>query len=107
MNIAVREGQTNTIMNLYINPQNVTWKVTPTSDELNSYTIIGPGADQTLTGLYEVNQTGLVIKGATTSGNPIATAGLYIGQCTNNPNKAGAKLLVVSKYFLHNTFYFI
>jgi|SRR6218665_724076 len=100
-NIAVREGQTNTIMNLYIDPQNVTWKVTPTSDELSSYPIINYGGsrDPTLAGLYDVNQTGLIIKNATTGGNPISTAGLYIGQCANNPNRTGAKLLVVRKFF--------
>ena len=102
-NIAVREGQPNTIMDLYINPQNVTWKVTPTSDELSSYTIISPDGsrDPSLSRLYDVNQTGLIIKDATTAedGNPISTAGLYIGQCNNNPNKTGAKLLVVRKFF--------
>jgi len=99
-NVAVRNGQPNTILNLYINPQNVTWKVTPTSDELSSYTISGPGADPSVNGLYAVNQTGLIIKDATTSGNPIATSGIYIGQCVNNPNKTGAKLVVVRKSLL-------
>ena len=75
--------------------------VVPTSDELGSYTIINFGGfkDPTLTGLYDVNQTGLIIKDATTNGNPITTAGMYIGQCANNPNRIGAKLLVVRKLF--------
>src|SRR6218665_2207562 len=107
-NIAVREGQTNIIINLYIDPQNVTWKVIPTSDELSSYTIItyGGSRDPTLTGLYDVNQTGLIIKEATTVEyeNPISTAGLYIGQCANNPNRTGAKLLVVRKFCGYDVF---
>src|SRR6218665_2425139 len=88
-------------MNLYINPQNVSWKVKPTSDELSTFTIINYGGsrDPTLIGLYDVNQTGLVIKDATTNGNPISTAGLYYAQCTNNPDRIGVKLLVVRKFF--------
>jgi len=72
-----------------------------TSNELDTYTISNFGGykDPTLTGLYDVNQTGLIIKNATTNGNPIATAGLYIGQCANNPNRTGAKLLIVRKFF--------
>ena len=105
-NIAVYEGQQNTILNLYVNTHDVSWKVKTTSDELNTYAIVdyGGSRDPSLTGLYDVNQTGLVIKDATTTGNPIATAGLYIGQCINSPNKAGAKLLVVRKFFLFLSF---
>jgi len=101
-NIAVREGLPNTLMNLYINTNNVKWTVKPTSDELGTYTIINYGGamDPTLTGLYDVNQTGLIIKDATTNGYPISTAGLYIGQCVNNPNKTGVKLIVVRKFCL-------
>jgi len=91
-------------MDLYINPQNVSWKVKSTSDELSTYNIINYGGsrDPSLAGLYDVNQTGLIIKDATTTdgnGNPIATAGLYYAQCTNNPDRIGAKLLVVRKFF--------
>ena len=88
-------------MNLYINPQNVSWKVKPTSDELSTYTIInyGVSGDPSVNGLYYVNQTGLVIKDASTNGNPISTAGLYYAQCTNNPDRIGVKLLVVRKFF--------
>jgi len=109
-NVAVYEGQQNTIMNLYINPQNVSWKVKSTSDELEIYNIINYGGyrDPTLTGLYDVNQTGLIIKNATKNGNPISTAGLYIGQCANNPNRTGAKLVVVRKYISFRSFvYFV
>ena len=89
-------------MNLYINPQNVSWKFKSTSNELDTYTIISPGGNNEYPELYNVTQTGLVIKNATTTdgnGNPISTAGLYYAQCTNNPNRTGAKLLVVRKFF--------
>ena len=101
-NIAVYENQVNTIFNLSTDPNNVKWTVKPTSDELDTFTISNFGGyrDPTLTALYDVNQTGLIVKDATTNGNPIATAGLYIGQCANNPNKTGAKLLVVRKSLL-------
>ena len=77
------------------------WTVKPTSDEISTYTIsyLGGYKDPTLTGLYDVNQTGLIIKDATTNGTPISTAGLYIGQCANNPDRTGAKLLVVREFF--------
>src|SRR6218665_1647905 len=100
--MAVSEGQQNAIMSLLSNPRDISLKVKSTSDELDTYTIVNYGGDRdpSLTGLYDVNQTGLIIKDATTNGNPIATAGLYIGQCINNVNKAGAKLLVVRKFIL-------
>ena len=101
MNIAVYEGQPNTLMNLSTDPNNVRWKVYPTSNELDPVTIsdYDGGRDQSVSGFYDVNEAGLIIKDATTNGNPIPTAGLYIGQCANNPNKTGAKLLVVRKFF--------
>ena len=103
-NIAVYEGEPNTILNFSTDPRNVTWKVYPTTDELDPRTIIDYGGvrDPTLTGLYDVNQTGLIVKNATTtpnSVNPISSAGLYVGQCASNTNKTGAKLLVVRKFF--------
>ena len=91
-------------MNLSTDANNVKWTVKPTSNELDTLTISNFGGyrDSTLSGLYDVNQTGLIIKDATTTedGNPISSAGLYIGQCANNPNKTGAKLLVVRKFIL-------
>src|SRR6218665_2293535 len=109
-NTAVEEGPTNTIMGLSTNPQNVSWKVQPTTNETDTYTIIDYDGviDTTLIRLYDVNQAGLIIKEATTveyeDGFPISTAGLYIGQCANNPNRTGAKLLVVRKFFGHDVF---
>ena len=101
-NIAVYENQLNTIFNLSTGPNNVKWTVKPTSDELNTYTIsdFGGSRNPAFTGLYDVNKAGLIIKNATTNGNPISTAGLYIGQCANNPNRTGAKLLVIRKFSL-------
>ena len=88
-------------MNLSTDPNNVKWTVRSTQDELSTYTISNFNGyrNPALTGLYDVNQTGLIIKDATTNGNPISTAGLYIGQCVNNTNKTGAKLLVIRKFF--------
>lgn len=111
-NIAVREGHPNTIINLYNDPQRVSWRVYPTSDELDPSTIIDYGGvrNPTLTGLYDVNQTGLIVKDATTKATEdgnirvISTAGLYVGQCANNTNKTGAKLLVVRKFFGFSVF---
>ena len=107
-NTAVKEGDEDTIMGLSTNPQNVSWKVKPTSNETDTYTIINydGSRDPMLTGLYDVNQTGLIIKESNTVEytNPISTAGLYIGQCANNPNKTGAKLLVVRKFFGYGVF---
>ena len=107
-NTAVTEGDEDTIIGLSTNPQNVSWKVQPTSNETNTYTIIDYDGfkDTTLIRLYDVNQTGLIIKEATTVEyeNPISTAGLYIGQCANNPNRTGAKLLVVRKFFGYDVF---
>ena len=101
MNIAVYEGQLNTIMKLSTDPQSVTWSVLPTSEEPFLQTIIDIGFNKnpSLAQLYDVYQTGLLIKNATTVGDPISTAGLYVGQCADNQDLTGAKLLVVRKFF--------
>ena len=106
-NIVVHEGQQNTVMHLASDPQTVIWSVLPTSDESSLQNIIDFGCNKnpSLTELYDFNQAGLVIKDATTIGSPISTAGLYVGQCANNDNKMGAKLLVIRK-FLGNFFLF-
>ena len=101
MNIAVYEGEANTGMCLSTDPQSVKWSVLPTSDELDLHTIVDVGYNKnpSFAQLYDVYQTGLVIKKATTMGDPISTAGLYVGQCANNEERTGAKLLVVRKFF--------
>ena len=90
-------------MNQTANPNNAKWSIIPTSDEFGSYVIweYGVYGDPPLTGLYYINQSGLVILDATTTpnGQPISSAGLYIAQCANNENRTGAKLVVVRKYF--------
>src|SRR5688572_31717433 len=88
-------------MNLSTDPNNVKWSVRSTEDEITTYPISNFNGyrNPALTGFYDINQTGLIIKNATISGNPISTAGLYIGQCVNNTNRTGAKLLVVRKFF--------
>lgn len=97
-NIAVYEGKLNTKMGL----SSITWRVLSTSDEPGLQTIMdGPGykKNPSLTQLYDAYQFGLIIKNATTVGDPISTAGLYVGQCSANQELMGAKLLVVRKYF--------
>ena len=104
LNIAVYEGDLNVIMNLTADPSNVQWTVIPTSNEFGTYQISGYGGyrNPSLGGLYDLNQSGLVILNATTTPNgedPISTAGLYLTQCSNYGNRTAAKLLVVREYF--------
>ena len=101
-NRAVYEGDENIIMSLSGGPTGVSWKLKATSEELDTYTISDYNgyADPSLTGLFYLNQSGLVILNATTTeyGNPISTAGLYMARCENDGILRGAKLLVVRKY---------
>ena len=86
-------------MNYTADPNNVKWTIYPTSDEFGNYTISGSGGfrDSSLAPLFYLNQSGLVVLNATIvpDRGPIATAGLYIAQCSNDGNRIGAKLLVV------------
>ena len=86
-------------MNLAADSNNVSWTVIPTSDEFGSYQIsdYGGQTDPSLTGLFYLNQSGLIIINATTTeyGGPISTSGLYISQSENSGDRTGAKLLVV------------
>ena len=101
MNIVVYEGHLNTMMDLSTDPQSVIWRVVSTSNELELLTIIDIGCnkDPTFAQLYDAYQTGLLIKNASTIGDPISTSGLYVGQCANNPERTGAKFVVVRKFF--------
>src|SRR6218665_530564 len=99
-NIAVYEGDMNTIMNLVADPNDVRGTIIPTTDEFGSYQISDYDGyrDASLTGLFYLNESGLVIINATTSPNdegPISTSGLYIVDLKTNGNRTGAKLLVV------------
>ena len=101
--MVVYEGDENIIMSLTADPNNVKWTIKSTSAELDTFTISNYGGyrDPTLTGLFYLNQSGLVILNATTTPNgegPFSTSGLYIAQCENNVNRTGVKLLVVRKY---------
>src|SRR6218665_685081 len=103
-NTAVYEGDLNTLMNLAADPNSARWTIIPTSDEFGSYPISDYGGyrDHSLTGLFTLNQMGLVILNATTVPNgegPISTSGLYLAQCENNAKRTGAKLLVVRECF--------
>ena len=98
--MAAYEGDENILMNLAADPNNARWTIIPTSDEFGSYTVSDYGGyrDPYLTGLFNLNQMGLVILNATTAPNgegPISTSGLYFARCHNNPNRTGAKLVVV------------
>ena len=102
-NLAVYEGDENTIMNVTADPRNAQWTIIPTSDEFGTYQITGYGGyrDPSLTGLFYPNQSGLFILNATTvpsGAGPISTSGLYIEQCQVNGNRTGAKLVVVREY---------
>ena len=98
-NRAVREGTINVPMISTIDLCSATFSVVSTSDELSRQQITGSGCtvDATLTNLYYINQSGLIIRNSTTTenGQPISTAGLYMADC--NGNKRGAKLLVISE----------
>jgi len=103
-NLAVYEGDRNTIMNLTADPFIVRWTAIPTSDEFGSYQISDYGGyrDPSLTELFSLNKSGLVILDAITVPNgegPISSSGLYLAQCENNEDRTGAKLLVVRECF--------
>ena len=103
-NIAVYEGDPNTILSLVADTRIVKWQVIPTSDEFGTYTIqdYGGNRDPTLSGLYYTNNSGVVVLDATTIPNgadPISTSGLYLADCESNGNRGGAKLVVVREYF--------
>jgi len=102
-NIAVYEGHMNMIMNLAADPNDVRWTIIPTTDEFGSYQISDYDGyrDSSLTGLFYLNESGLVILNATTAPNgedPISTSGLYIADLETNGNRTGAKLLVVREF---------
>ena len=99
-NAAVYEGDENIMMSLTADPNNVKWNIIPSSDEFGSYQISDYDGerDPSLAGLFDPDQSGLLIFNATTAPNgegPISTSGLYIAQCSNNGNRTAAKLLVV------------
>lgn len=99
--MTVYEGEENTLISLRAGTINTRWTIKPTSDELGTCTISDYGGcrDSTLTGLFYLNQSGLVIRNATTTdfGNPNSTPGLYIARCPNN-TRTGVKILVVREY---------
>ena len=91
-------------MNLTADPNNTSWTIIPSSDEFGSYHISDYGGyrDPSLTGLFYLNESGLVIINPTTTPNgegPISTSGLYIADRETNGNRTGAKLLVVRECF--------
>lgn len=98
-NIAVREGTLDVPINVTASPCGVNLAVFSTTNEPYPQRIIGPdcSVDPTLSDLYYVNRSGLIVLDSTTTenGQPISTAGLYMADC--NGNKRGAKLLVISE----------
>src|SRR6218665_4220627 len=100
MNKAVREGTLDVPMNVTASPCAVKLSVVPTTDELGGYQIVGADCTEnpTLANLYYVNGSGLTIRNSTTTdnGQPIATTGLYIAECTDG-DRTAQKLVVVRK----------
>lgn len=76
------------------------WTVRPTSNAKTEYDITNFTAvvDPTLTGLYAINESGLIIRKATIDG-PISTAGLYSVYYTNGniTSRTAIKLVVIRK----------
>ena len=87
-------------MNLPVDPNITWWAIIPTSNESKMIEIsyYGGWRNPTLTGLFYLNQSGLVILNATTSPNdegPLSTSGLYYVKCSTSENNPAVKLLVV------------
>ena len=87
---------------MHLTATKLNWTIIPTNDQFGSYPISNYSGyrDPSLTGLFYLNQSGLVILNATTSPNdegPISTSGLYIADCGNIDSRTGSKFLVVRK----------
>lgn len=101
-NIAVYEGDLNTLMYFPASPNGVKWINQATSDELTEAQIVN--YDDTVNPTYAADyayspSAGLTIRNATTTlenGHPMTTAGYYTAQCVGG-NKTNVKVLVVRK----------
>jgi len=100
INLAVLEGTRDTVL-VCNSPTKVSWEFKPTTDEIERFNIAfySDVVAPLYSDLFDVNQTGLVIKTAQgkTTIPPVSTAGLYVINYPNSTRNAGAKLLVVRK----------
>src|SRR6218665_3817369 len=100
-NIAVYEGDLNTIIYFPVSLNGVKWSIIPTTDELTEVDIVNynDAVDPSYTADYAFNSSGLMIKNSTTRderGHKVSTAGFYTAECVGG-NRFGFKLLVVRK----------
>src|SRR6218665_3409713 len=102
-NIAVYEGDLNTLIYFPTSPNGVKWSILATTDELTDVTIVN--YDDTVDPSYAADyafdpQQGLTIKEATTLPDhyvhQLSTAGLYTAQCIGG-TQFSLKFLVVRK----------
>src|SRR6218665_173800 len=111
-NIAVYEGDLNTLFYFPASPNAVKWSTLATTDELTEVDIVNydDTVNPSCTADYAYNSSGLVIKNATTtaaSGHLLSTAGLYTAEWVGG-KEVSFKLLVVRKWFdcvLDNIFF--
>lgn len=102
-NVVLYEGTKNAILNCGLGPGAERWAVRPVTNvtmelQITNYT---DGVNPDFTGLYAINQSGLIIRNTTTNstGSPLATAGLYSVYFPDG-NRTMVKVLVIRKFFL-------
>lgn len=101
-NIVAYEGTLTTMLNCATGPDSTAWSVRPISNVVTPYQITNftDVVSPTLSGLYAINETGLIVRNATTTnatGASISTAGIYTVQFPNITNYIAAKLVVIRK----------
>src|SRR6218665_2673423 len=102
-NIAVYEGDLNTLIYFPTSPNGVKWSILATTDELTDVTIVNydDTVDPSYAGDYAFDpQQGLTILDATTTADynvhQLSTAGLYATECSDGTHFS-FKFLVVRK----------
>ena len=99
-NIVVYEGTENIILSCGLEPSAEMWTIRPASLAVKEIQITNftDSVSPTLAGLYAINQTGLIIRNATTNstGNQTSAAGLYYVYFADG-NKTALKVVVIRK----------
>ena len=97
-NIVVYEGTENTILTCELQPSAEMWTVRPTSMAIKEIQISNFTDTVSQPTLYAVNESGLIIRNATTNstGNQTSTAGLYTVYFADG-TKIGVKVVVIRK----------
>lgn len=99
------------MFNCTAGPNGTAWSVRPTSNVSIIYQItnFADVVSPTLSGLYTINQTGLIVLNAATtpSGGPIYTAGIYTVQFTNSTNRIAVKLVVIPNFVSSLNYFFL